>query len=135
MTEQKFNKPKDLPLTEDLVKLVIAIREEMEQLLKLERLKQTNFQLLSELTLAQIILFYKKRTGEASCLTSKAYQNAKAAHLTNGTNTEVHGSLSDLKVHLSKTLLLIELRGKKGQKVPVLLPTNAQQAIEHANIC
>jgi hypothetical protein len=142
MAEKKYNKPEDLPLTEDLVKLVIAIREEMEQLLRLERLDQNNFRRLSELTLARIILFNKRRTGEASSLTVKAYQDAKAAHLTIGTNSELHGSLSEIERHLSKTLLLIELRGKRGKKVPILLPTDVQLAIEmllqnrkNANIC
>ncbi|MBM3937987.1 MAG: hypothetical protein FJ333_04940 [Sphingomonadales bacterium] len=127
---QKFNKPLTLPLTGDIVNLVTKIRKEMQSLVKKEDLDEKEFRRLAELTLARIILFNKRRVGEASQISIEAFESAKKSNATNQDNQELLGSLSDIEKKLAQSLLLIELRGKKGKKVPLLLSRDAQQATE-----
>jgi len=127
---KKFNKPTDIPLTEDLVQLVKKIQEEMLTLTKQDELDPTNFRRLSELTLARIILFNKRRTGEASRMTVEAFGQAKLAKAQHSTNKELLQSLSPLEKQLANSLLLVEILGKRGRKVPMLLPRDSQTAIE-----
>lgn len=130
LSDKKFNKPQDIPLTEDLVKLVTKIRTEMSTLSGQNELNQSNFRRLSELTLARIILFNKRRTGESSRVSIEDYQKAKKTQETQASNEEILASLSDLEKKLAQSLLLVEIKGKRGQKVPMLLPTDASSAIE-----
>ena len=126
----KFNKPVDLPLTEDLVKMVTKIRSEIESLVVQEDLDEKDFRRLAELTLCRIILFNKRRSGESSEVTVKAFEAAKAAKEKNEANQEILASLTAMEKQLANSLLLIEIRGKKGKKVPMLLSKDAQAAVE-----
>jgi hypothetical protein len=54
LANKKFNKPQDIPLTEDLVNLVTKICLEMSELSSLSELSPTDFRRLSELTLVKL---------------------------------------------------------------------------------
>ena len=117
-------------MTEDLVQLVTKIRLEMSKLSDNLELNASNFRRLSELTLARIVLFNKRRTGESSRVTIQDYEKAKKSQEIQASNEEILCSLSDLEKKLAQSLFLIEIKGKRGQKVPMLLPKDASNAVE-----
>jgi len=69
MAKRKFNKPMGIPLTEDVVKLSTHIKDNLEQLLKSNITNEDKHHRLMELTLARIVIFNKKRSGEPSNIT------------------------------------------------------------------
>jgi hypothetical protein len=126
-----FNKPMVIPLTEDLKHLVIKICEETSGMLQKEILSVQEYRRLAELALGRVILFNKRRTGEASLTTVDAYSAAKLTREENKNHeSEIFSSLTAVEKQLAKSLLLLETRGKRDRKVPILLPVDAQQAIE-----
>ncbi len=80
LANKKFNKPQDIPLTEDLVNLVTKICLEMSELSSLSELSPTDFRRLSELTLVKIVLLNKRRTRKSSRVTAQDYEKAKKNH-------------------------------------------------------
>ena len=72
---------------------------------------------LAELVLTSLILFNRRRQGEASAITVTSYQKALTA---NTEHPEVTAALSEFEKHLAGSLLRVVVRGKKGRGVPVL---------------
>ncbi len=100
------------------------IQEEMLILTKQGQLDPTSFRGLSEFTtLSPIILFNKRTAGEASQLTVEAFEQAKLANDDHFTNDKLLKSLSQLEKQQPKSSLLVEIRGKRGRKVPMLHPS------------
>lgn len=76
----KYNKPKYLPLVEDVVLLNKFIREKLETILQAQETDQhlkEQYPEFAKVCLAQLILFNRKRSGEAQRLTVEQYQQAK----------------------------------------------------------
>lgn len=130
MANRKFNKPMSIPLTEDVVKLATSIKDEISQILKCKVTNEHKHRRLMELTLARIIIFNKKRSGEAAKMTVEQYETALVSQDKHNNNKELMSSLSEAEKVLAKKLLLVEIRGKRGRKVPVLLPPEAKQAMD-----
>lgn len=130
MENRKFNKPFSIPLTEDVVALATTIKDGISELLAKKIINEELHKRLMELTLARIIIFNKKRSGEASRLTLEQYQKAMLSKETSQVNDELLSSLSEAEKVLAKRLLLVEIRGKRGRKVPLLLPPDAKAAID-----
>jgi len=59
---------------------------------------------------------------EASNITVGQYEAAKVSQEKHRSNKELLSSLSEAKKVRAKRLLLVEIRGKRGRKVPLLLP-------------
>lgn len=81
---------------------------------------------LNETVLTQVIVFNKRREGEASRLTLQTYKNVK----TSAINEDIYETLSPLEKELSKLLTRIEIRGKRGRKVPVFLSDRMKESID-----
>ncbi|XP_058478165.1 uncharacterized protein LOC131450066 [Solea solea] len=114
MQEKRWNKPDDIHLTKNVMALRDHLRmvedkarAELEQQLSL-----TAYKVLNESILAQLIVFNKRREGEASRLTLEAYKKVN----TNPINEDIYSTLSPLEKELSKQLTRIEVRGKRGKK-------------------
>ena len=127
LTRNKMNKPRLLPLTEDIVKLSKHLKEEAaKQCVIIENASdsdniQAAWKLLNEAALASIILFNRKRAGEVSKMSLSSYEEKRCQGNGQKMITE---SLSILEQELSKTLQRVEIIGKKGRIVPVLLTKN-----------
>lgn len=81
----------------------------------------------AKICLAQVILFNRKRSGEAERMTVKGVHDSKrGGHV----DPVVKDTLSEFEKHLCKTHLRVEILGKKGRKVPVLLTKAMQTNIE-----
>lgn len=119
LEQQKWNKADVLPLTEDVVKLqkyLRSLEDKSRQQLN-ESADPVSWKILAECVLAQLILFNRRREGEAAKLLLETYQKKNTLPL----NADVFQSLSKLEQDLSETFTRLEIRGKRGRKVPVLL--------------
>ncbi|KAJ4920845.1 hypothetical protein JOQ06_022243, partial [Pogonophryne albipinna] len=116
--ENSWNKQDDIPLTKNVMALRDHLRivedearEKLSQQLSLPAYKQLN-----EAVLAQVIIFNKRREGEASRLTLDTYKKVNTTSI----NDDIYETLSPLEKELSKLLTRIEIRGKRGRKMEVL---------------
>lgn len=125
LEENKWNKKEMIPLTDDVIKLqkyLKSLQENAKRKLT-EGPDPRAYNMLSEAVLAQIILFNRRRQGEAAKMFLETYE----AKNTESLNEDVMQCLSKLEQDLSKEFTRIVIRGKRGRKVPVLL-TNEMTA-------
>ncbi|XP_033098469.1 uncharacterized protein LOC117102315 isoform X2 [Anneissia japonica] len=122
MYDAKRNRPKLLPLTNDVMRLTNQLKEVGNKNLSiLNDTKNTNdFQEawinLAEVTLAQIVLFNRRRTGEVSKMKLEDFKFTNRLP-----DSIVSQSLSPVEKELCKTLKRVEVKGKRGRTVPILL--------------
>ncbi|KAJ4936945.1 hypothetical protein JOQ06_001529 [Pogonophryne albipinna] len=126
--ENSWNKQDDIPLTKNVMALRDHLRivedearEKLSQQLSLPAYKQLN-----EAVLAQVIIFNKRREGEASRLTLDTYKKVNTTSI----NDDIYETLSPLEKELSKLLTRIEIRGKRGRKVPVFFTERMKESID-----
>ncbi len=81
---------------------------------------------LSEISLAQTILFNRRRAGEVSKMTTEDF---KKRALTNEEN-ELDGGLSNFEKKLCKSFYRTEIVAKRGRTAPVLFPTKLKDTLE-----
>lgn len=128
---QKYNKPTRVPLAQDLKALTLHLKQKAEELaIVFENSKSTHVEWreLCEVTLAQLVLFNKKRAGEAERLEVKQYLDG----IDHGKNMqeEVVLSLSPLERKLAEVIDRVEIRGKRGRCVAILLPENLRRQLD-----
>ena len=85
----------------------------------------TNYTRLCEAVLASIILFNRRRPGETSRLTVKAYLERDQE-----VNEDILEHLSALEKELCKSLGYVVVRGKKGRGVPMMLTGEIRGALD-----
>lgn len=129
LQESKRNKVKLLPPTADVQKLSLHLKNQMQK--NISTLQKNNdnytaFSQLSQQTLALIILFNKRRSGEVGRMLLADYYGANT---TTATMDEDLG-FSSLERALSDSLRRVEIRGKRGQNVPMLLTELMVESIE-----
>ena len=119
MEQRRWNKADGVHLTKDIVTLQNYLRKiEDEAKAELRECASTTaYKKLTESLLAQIIVFNKRREGEASRLTLETYLKAD----TGPVNKDIYKTLSAVEKQLSHRLTQIVTRGKRGRKVPILL--------------
>ena len=128
LEQRKWNKEDCVPLTEDVVTLQNYLRkiEDDAKAELRERVSTTAYKMLSESLLAQVIVFNKKREGEASQLTLETYLKAD----TGPVNKDIYETLSTVEKQLSQKLTRIVTRGKRGKKVPILLLDRTKSSLD-----
>jgi len=80
---------------------------------------------LSQVTLTQIVSFNKRRGGEAQRMLLSAY----CAENNENVSNDIRTCLSKMELALCKEFRIINIEGKHGTKVPVLLTVAAQAQI------
>ena len=127
---RKWNKPQLLPLTEDLKKLKDHLASVKKQ--AIDQLARDNgnvgaWRNLCSVTLANLILLNRRRQGEAS-----KFKVVHLQELSHGgvMNEEVKKSLSSFELQLCKTFKRVEIRGKRGRKVPMLVTKALESAMK-----
>ncbi|XP_056118313.1 uncharacterized protein LOC130095581 [Rhinichthys klamathensis goyatoka] len=128
LSEAKWNSPQLLPFADDVKKMHQYLdRESKEYQTKLEEEPSNkNWSELAKITLCQVILFNRRREGEVS----KMSLNAFTLRDTSSTHPDVEFALSDLEKKLCKHFQRIEIRGKRGRKVPILLTPDMLTSME-----
>ncbi|XP_033100811.1 uncharacterized protein LOC117104222, partial [Anneissia japonica] len=117
--KQKWNKPIMLPL-EDVVALNVFLKKKSKECSeKLEACKSDTdaWYTLAKVTLCQLILFNRKRSGEAERIGIEDWANVHSE-----SSKDILKSLSKWEKCLCKKLKRLEIMGKQGRKVPILIP-------------
>ncbi|KAI3356655.1 hypothetical protein L3Q82_003289 [Scortum barcoo] len=133
LEENKWNKKDMIPLTEDVIELQKYLKcvEQNAREKLIEGPDAKAYNMLSETLLSQIILFNRRRQGEAAKMLLETYETKNTETL----NEDVMQCLSKLERDLSHDFTRIVIRGKRGRKVPVLLTkemtTSLDFLIEH----
>lgn len=119
LSDRRYNKPDVLPVAADVKKFNTYLNDEIQyHFAELELGIQSSFRPLSELTLVSIILFNRRRSGEVQRITLKNYVDGMNA---SSICPEAENILSTTEKQILSSVKRIEIKGKKGRKVPVLL--------------
>ncbi|XP_041929786.1 uncharacterized protein LOC121693962 [Alosa sapidissima] len=127
LAEAKWNNPQLLPFTEDVKNMHVYMDEKQKQASDklIEEKTPKNWRELAGVTLAQIILFNRRREGEVSKMRVAAFNV-----INDPLHSDVAEALSDLEKKLCKHFKRLEIRGKRDRKVPILLTPEMQNAME-----
>ena len=117
---RKFNKEPVMPLMDDIVKIHALIDKKLDILTANKNAKRDTYSSLAVYLIAKIILFNRKRSGEV--------QNIKLEYYIKGVEDKKEEPHRDILIELSafekeliKSLTRIEIMGKQGRRVPILL--------------
>ncbi|XP_032423904.1 uncharacterized protein LOC116723252 [Xiphophorus hellerii] len=126
--QKKWNTPQILPLSEDIKKLQDHLKN-LQVVYKrnlTDKPTAKSWSELAQVTLTQLILFNRRREGEVSRMELSTYLQRSQHDM----HDEVLESLSKFEKKLCENLTRVEIRGKRGRKVPVLFPTNVKESVE-----
>ena len=125
----KFNKPSYLPLAEDVLRLNSFLNQKAHDLYSKE-VNVKNYCDFAEVVLAQIVLFNRKRSGEVQRITVKDIEKSIQGKNFNVTS-ELKEALSPFERELCLTHDRVEIVGKRGSRVPILLTQSMKQYLIH----
>ncbi|XP_063061964.1 uncharacterized protein LOC134454738 isoform X2 [Engraulis encrasicolus] len=128
LTDAKYNAPQLLPFTDDVRKLHLYLDDKQkENVRKLSAVvSQKNWASLAKGTLAQIILFNRRREGEVSKMPLTAFTSRDASSM----HPDVEEALNEVEKKLCGHFQRVEIRGKCGRKVAILLTPPMVQSME-----
>lgn len=127
LNHKKFNKPKYLPVTEDVKKLTVYVQRQMSTYSEALKNKgdSDSYIKLAQATLVALLLFNRRRTGEIQRITLEDFHKGINAK----TSIDVSDDLSAIEKLMLNQLQRIEIIGKKGRGVPVLLRSSHVAAL------
>lgn len=126
--KNKWNKDINFPKSPDLKILnsfVLKQEAELSKRVKENPIKE-DWISLAKVSMSHIIIFNRRRVGEVERMTLKDFSNKR----TTSTNPEIEKLLSGTEKELSQNLTIIEIRGKHGKKVPVLLSPSMKESLD-----
>ncbi len=128
LNQKKLNSTQILPLVEDIRKLQSHLKclEEVNKKALVEHPSQRTWSDLSQVTLAQLILFNRRHEGEVSRMEVATYLQRNQTNM----QDEIVESLSPFEKKRCENLTRVEVRGKRGRKVPILLPAHVKESVE-----
>ena len=119
LSKAKFNKPSTIPFTEDVQLLHKYLEDKSAD--AIENLKDHDspqaYAELARVTLTQIIVFNRRRAGEVSKMTLESFKKRDQTEL----HSDIAASLSPFEQKLAQHFSRVEIMGKRGRKVAVLL--------------
>ena len=133
LREAKFNKPENIPSARDVAKVVFLIKKQIDVYQeRLENDKQKSDWIeLCSLSLASVMLFNRRRTGEVSYLLLDAYE--KRAPIETDLDDEIYQALDEDEKALCLNFDRIEARGKCDNKISFLLPPKLVTVLDLLN--
>ncbi|XP_049342001.1 uncharacterized protein LOC111192707 isoform X1 [Astyanax mexicanus] len=127
LSEARFNKPSTLPFTQDVQLLHKHLETAADA--ASENLRKTpspqSYAELAKSTLARIIVFNRRRAGEVSKMHLKCFQDRDKTLL----HEDVAFGLSNFEKKLCSHFCRVEIKGKRGRKVAVLLTPSMVDAL------
>lgn len=120
----KYNTVKLLPLVKDVLLLSKYITKEID---KAKSSQIAGYTKLCKSALAQVILFNRKRAGEAQRLKKDDFLKAS---MNPNVDEEIKRNLSKFEQELCMTHIRVETRGKRGRKVAILFTTTMKENVE-----
>ncbi|XP_026011847.1 uncharacterized protein LOC113014492 isoform X4 [Astatotilapia calliptera] len=122
LSEAKYNKVDSLPLTRDVQKLQLYLGQQVES--AREKLGDNptvgTYAALAKVILCQVILFNRRREGEVARMTVKNFEDRDMSKL----NDDISSGLTEVEKRLCQQFARVELKGKKGRKVAVILTSD-----------
>ncbi len=85
---------------------------------------------LAKLNMAKLILFNRKRSGEVERMSVSQYKKGLLKDL-GPVEEELIQHLTAFEKELIEKLQHVEIKGKRGRKVPILLTEKMVQSLEH----
>jgi hypothetical protein len=135
LQNRRFNNLKLLPLTSDVKKLTSYLKEKQAHAFSVISSETGDaeflsaFRELAETSLAQLILFNRRRQGEVSKLTIDIYTSN--AHRSEALHPEIEDCLSSLEKGLCNLFTSIEMPGNRNRSVPLLLTAEMKSAMDN----
>ncbi|XP_070210395.1 uncharacterized protein [Littorina saxatilis] len=134
LRKRKRNSPSLMPVTSDIVLLSGNLEDKAKRCADIlesdpesSHTLTENWRDLNTVTLTQIMMFNRRRQGEVSKMKLTDYtQNTKTSH----DEELVKHAFSPLEQALCKKLTRIEIPGKRGRTVPVLLTSAMKRSLE-----
>ncbi|XP_073703962.1 uncharacterized protein [Garra rufa] len=129
LKEAKWNAPQIIPFTQDVKVLHNHLEKKHDKLLsKLRNCPSSadSYAALAKVTLSQVILFNRRREGEVSRMLLSAFKSRDSSEL----HEDIAICLSEFEKKLCMHFTRVEIRGKRGRKVPVLLKPAMVSAME-----
>ena len=119
--KRKFNATRRIPLADDVQKLYQHLQSTCDKAreLLIATPNPTSWKDMAEASLGQIVLFNRRRGGEMERMTVQDYEKGLVSGKT--LQGEILESLSGFEKALAKNLERVEIYGKRGRRVPVLL--------------
>ncbi|KAK0144115.1 N-lysine methyltransferase KMT5A-A [Merluccius polli] len=128
LNQAKWNAPQLLPLTQDVQTLHFDLSEKQQKSLNAlkEETSSSNWKDLAKVTLAQLIIFNRRREGEVSRTLLSAYLLKDVSE----TQEDVNLALTPLEQKLCKHFSRMTIVGKRGRKVPLLLTPIMRESLD-----
>lgn len=129
LKEAKWNAPQIIPFTQDVKVLHAHLEKKHGDLLsKLRSCPSSadSYAALAKVTLSQVILFNRRREGEVSRMLLSAFKSRDSSEL----HEDIAICLSEFERKLCVHFTRVEIRGKRGRKVPVLFKPSMVSAME-----
>lgn len=122
-----FNKPSTLPFTEDVRRLHKHLEKIAQQATEDFRnaFSSPSYGELCKATMANVILFNGRRGGEVSTMLLKGFLERDTSAL----HEEVSVGLTKFELELCNHFSRVEIRGKRGRTVAVLLSPDMVNAL------
>lgn len=131
LRKRRYNFTELMPLTTDIMKLNSYLEKSIKYAqseLENDLISDKTWFKLANASLSRIIIFNKRRSGEASKI---KIEDISQNHDWLGECTqELQSTLSPLEKQLCSRLSLINVCGKKGRKVPVILTEDIKGAMQ-----
>lgn len=128
LSKSKFNKPSTIPFTHDVQLLHQHLeKKSVDAFASLKRHESSHsYAELCKVTLAQVIIFNRRRAGEVSKMTLECFRKRDQTEL----HDDIAVGLSPFEKKMSKHFSRVEIMGKKGRKVAILLNPDLVKAIQ-----
>ncbi|XP_041841745.1 uncharacterized protein LOC121654512 isoform X2 [Melanotaenia boesemani] len=128
LDQTKWNCPQVLPFTQDVQILHCYLSEKQQHHINMlkEEPSPSNWKDLAKVTLAQVILFNRRRAGEVSKMPLTFYLSKD----TSETHEDVNLALTALEQKLCQHFVRMTIVGKRGRKVPVLITPLMKQSLD-----
>lgn len=126
LEKRTWNKPQLLPLTDDLKILKSHLTEVISKSINALAANNSNISAWKNLctsTLASILIFNRRRQGEAAKFEMKHLKETK----TGEPHPDIKGTLTDFEQMLCQHFKRVEIRGKRGRKVPMIISNKLEK--------
>lgn len=127
VSDAKHNKPSTTALTKDVRILHKYLEKSAGTALRnfKEEATRQNYDHLAKVTLTQIVVFNRRRVGEISEISLKSFTERH----TSTSHEDAAMRLSKVEQKLCKYFTGLEIKGKRVNKVPILLTSNMVEAL------
>ena len=139
--DRKCNKANLLPIAEDITKMTQHVKQRMkscqQQLTLTPNPTTQDWNELCQSTLTHVVMFNRRRSGESERLLLKDFHimdNSQSTDIPANMPKEVYESLGEVEKAMCQKLTRVEVVGKRGRIVPILLTKDMREAISTLNL-